>query len=73
MSEIEDNNIQSFQAHTSSAPIDFDNISTVNYQIVSGKKSPKSHGTTTKNHLPVVLLSNIQSFDKSGNTDKKFT
>ena len=70
MSEIEDNNIQSFQAHTSSAPIDFDNISTDNYQIVSGKKSPKSHCTATKNHLPVVLLSNIQSFGKSGKTDK---
>ena len=73
MSETEDTSIKSPHvqitippSNTNSFPISTpDNDRINNYMNITNDSE-----TNVKNHLPVVLLSNIQSFGKSGKTDK---
>ena len=66
MSETEDTSIESPHVLIPTPPI----VTPDNYQIINDINTTNVPEINTKNHLPVVLLSNIQSFGKSGKTDK---
>ena len=66
MSETEDTSIESPHVQSHTPPI----LTPYNYQINNDTNTTNVPENNVKNHLPVVLLSNIQSFGKSGKTDK---
>ena len=73
MRETEVINSESPHVQIPIPPVNIKNIPILtpdNYQVNNGVNITNLSDTNGKNHLPVVLLSNIQSFGKSGKTDK---
>ena len=73
MSETEDTSIESPHVQSPIPPLNNNIIPLItpdNYHINNDINIINASEINIKNHLPVVLLSNIQSFGKSGKTDK---